>query len=113
MKKSARGKTLEKKARVGGRLNATRAAVEEGIVPGGGVARRRASKAIDRLKVEGDEKVAAQIVKRALERLSSLLSFLEAHTLKGPSDGRRVSRAKVGFPIRVGAVWDWRAGDLG
>src|SRR5216110_1761290 len=57
----------EKKARVEDSLNATRAAVEEGIVPGGGVALLRASKAIDRLKVEGDEKVGAQIVKRALE----------------------------------------------
>jgi len=57
----------EKKARVEDALNATRAAVEEGIVPGGGVALLRASKAIDKLKIEGDEKVGAQIVKRALE----------------------------------------------
>src|SRR5216110_1095222 len=57
----------EKKARVEDALNATRAAVEEGIVPGGGVALLRASKVIDRLKVEGDEQVGAQIVKRALE----------------------------------------------
>jgi chaperonin GroEL len=58
----------EKKARVEDALNATRAAVEEGIVPGGGVALLRASKAIDGLKkLEGDEKVGAMIVKRALE----------------------------------------------
>src|SRR5438067_399833 len=57
----------EKKARVEDALNATRAAVEEGIVPGGGVALLRASKAIEKLKIEGDEKVGAQIVKRALE----------------------------------------------
>jgi len=57
----------EKKARVEDALNATRAAVEEGIVPGGGVALLRCAKAIDRLKVEGDEKVGAMIVKRALE----------------------------------------------
>jgi len=58
----------EKKARVEDALNATRAAVEEGIVPGGGVALLRASKAIDGLKhLEGDEKVGALIVKRALE----------------------------------------------
>jgi chaperonin GroEL len=50
-------------------LNATRAAVEEGIVPGGGVALLRASKAIEPLikKLEGDEKVGAMIVRRALE----------------------------------------------
>jgi chaperonin GroEL len=58
----------EKKARVEDALNATRAAVEEGIVPGGGVALLRASKAIDNLKkLEGDEAVGARIVKRALE----------------------------------------------
>src|SRR5213595_2852079 len=57
----------EKKARVEDALNATRAAVEEGIVPGGVVALLRASNVIDKLKVEGDEKVGAQIVKRALE----------------------------------------------
>jgi chaperonin GroEL len=57
----------EKKARVEDSLNATRAAVEEGIVPGGGVALLRAAKAIDKLKLEGDEKVGAQIVRRALE----------------------------------------------
>ena len=57
----------EKKARVEDALNATRAAVEEGIVPGGGVALLRASIAIDSLKLEGDEKVGAMIVKRALE----------------------------------------------
>src|SRR5512132_1266122 len=57
----------EKKARVEDSLNATRAAVEEGIVPGGGVALLRASKGIEKLKLEGDEKVGAQIVRRALE----------------------------------------------
>jgi chaperonin GroEL len=57
----------EKKARVEDALNATRAAVEEGIVPGGGVALLRAAKGIDKLKVEGDEKVGATIVRRALE----------------------------------------------
>jgi chaperonin GroEL len=57
----------EKKARVEDALNATRAAVEEGIVPGGGVALLRAAKAIDGLKLEGDEKVGCMIIKRAIE----------------------------------------------
>jgi chaperonin GroEL len=57
----------EKKARVEDALNATRAAVEEGIVPGGGVALLRCAKAVDKLKLEGDEKVGAMIVRRALE----------------------------------------------
>jgi chaperonin GroEL len=57
----------EKKARVEDALNATRAAVEEGIVPGGGVSLLRASKALDHLKLSGDEATGASIVKRALE----------------------------------------------
>src|SRR5436853_91873 len=57
----------EKKARVEDAMHATRAAVEEGIVPGGGVALLRAARAIDSLKLEGDEKTGAQIVRRALE----------------------------------------------
>ncbi|HOK09042.1 MAG TPA: chaperonin GroEL [Candidatus Hydrogenedens sp.] len=57
----------EKKARVEDALHATRAAVEEGIVPGGGVALLRCQEAIDELKLEGDELIGAQIVKRALE----------------------------------------------
>src|SRR5262245_28089848 len=57
----------EKKARVEDALNATRAAVEEGIVPGGGVALLRSAKAIDGLRLSGDEKVGAAIVKRACE----------------------------------------------
>ncbi len=58
----------EKKARVEDALNATRAAVEEGIVPGGGVALLRAGAAIGKLGLAGDEKVGAEIVRRALER---------------------------------------------
>src|SRR3989454_2884348 len=57
----------EKKARVEDALNATRAAVEEGIVPGGGVALLRASDALDSLKLSGDEGTGVGIVRRALE----------------------------------------------
>ena len=57
----------EKKARVEDALNATRAAVEEGIVPGGGVAFLRAAMVIDNLRLKGDEKVGGDIVRRALE----------------------------------------------
>src|SRR6059036_1410678 len=57
----------EKKARVEDALNATRAAVEEGIVPGGGVALLRASAALHSLKLEGDEGTGVRIVRRALE----------------------------------------------
>jgi chaperonin GroEL len=48
-------------------LHATRAAVEEGVVPGGGVALLRSLAALDKLKLEGDQKVGLQIVKRAIE----------------------------------------------
>ena len=57
----------EKKARVEDALHATRAAVEEGIVPGGGVALLRAAKALDGLKLEGDEKIGVDIIRRACE----------------------------------------------
>ena len=57
----------EKKARVEDALHATRAAVEEGVVAGGGVAYLRTQKALDSIKLEGDEAVGAQIVRRALE----------------------------------------------
>ncbi len=57
----------EKKARVEDALNATRAAVEEGIVPGGGVAYLRCLSTLDKLKLEGDKKIGVDIVKRALE----------------------------------------------
>jgi len=57
----------EKKARVEDALNATRAAVEEGIVPGGGVAYLRCLPVLEKLKLEGDKKIGVDIVKRALE----------------------------------------------
>ncbi len=57
----------EKKARVDDALHATRAAVEEGVVPGGGVALLRAKKALKELKLEGDEQMGANIILRAIE----------------------------------------------
>ena len=57
----------EKKARVEDALHATRAAVEEGIVPGGGVALIRASKVLEALKLEGDEAIGADIIRRAVQ----------------------------------------------
>jgi len=57
----------EKKARVEDALNATRAAVEEGIVPGGGVAYIRTLPALEKVKLEGDEQIGVNIVKKAIE----------------------------------------------
>jgi len=57
----------EKKARVEDALHATRAAVEEGIVPGGGVALLRCLRALEKLQLEGDQQIGVDIVKKALE----------------------------------------------
>jgi len=57
----------EKKARVEDAMHATRAAIEEGVVPGGGVALIRCIKALEDLKFEGDERIGVDIVKRAME----------------------------------------------
>src|SRR5215813_310940 len=85
--------TKEKKARVEDALNATRAAVEEGIVPGGGVALLRASTGIEGLKLEGDEKVGAQIVKRALEE--PIRKIVENAGLEGSVVVEKVKAEKV------------------
>ncbi|HLC40179.1 MAG TPA: chaperonin GroEL [Methylomirabilota bacterium] len=83
----------EKKARVEDALNATRAAVEEGIVPGGGVALLRASKVIESLKLEGDEKVGAAIVRRALEE--PIRQIVENAGLEGSVVVEKVKADKV------------------
>ncbi len=64
----------EKKARVEDALHATRAAVEEGVVPGGGVALIRASSALDSLKLEGDEKIGLEMIRRACEEPLRLIA---------------------------------------
>jgi chaperonin GroEL len=83
----------EKKARVEDALNATRAAVEEGIVPGGGVALLRAAKAIDGLGLEGDEKVGAHIVRRALEE--PIRNIVENAGLEGSVIVEKVKAEKL------------------
>ncbi len=88
----------EKKARVEDALNATRAAVEEGIVPGGGVALLRAAKALDGLKLSGDEATGAAIVKRALEE--PIRQIVENAGLEGSVVVEKVkaaSQASQGF----------------
>jgi chaperonin GroEL len=69
----------EKKARVEDAMHATRAAVEEGIVPGGGVAFIRAIPALDKLKLEGDEQIGVNIVKRSLEEPLRMISSNAGH----------------------------------
>jgi chaperonin GroEL len=69
----------EKKARVEDAMHATRAAVEEGIVPGGGVAFIRCLPVLEKLGLEGDEAVGANIVKRALEEPIRQITFNAGH----------------------------------
>src|SRR2546422_173787 len=69
----------EKKARVEDAMHATRAAVEEGIVPGGGVAFIRVLPALEKLKLEGDEQIGVNIVKRALEEPLRMIASNAGH----------------------------------
>jgi chaperonin GroEL len=89
----------EKKARVEDALHATRAAVEEGIVPGGGTALLRAQKALDALKLEGDEAIGVQIVRRAIEE--PLRALAENAGLEGSLIVGRVREksGNIGFNV--------------
>ncbi len=91
----------EKKHRMEDALEATKAAVEEGILPGGGVALLNASKALDRLEeeLEGDEKVGLQILKRALEEPARQLA--ENAGLEGAVIVEKLKQEKpgVGFDV--------------
>jgi chaperonin GroEL len=69
----------EKKARVEDAMHATKAAVEEGIVPGGGVALVRCIPALEKLKAEGDEQIGIDIVKRALEEPLRMIAANAGH----------------------------------
>ncbi|KPK76755.1 MAG: molecular chaperone GroEL [candidate division Zixibacteria bacterium SM23_73] len=85
----------ERKARVEDALHATRAAVEEGIVPGGGVAFLRAIPALNKLKLEGDELVGVLIVKKALEEPIRLIA--ENAGVEGSIVVNRVKEEKGAF----------------
>src|SRR5436853_1721248 len=87
----------EKKARVEDALHATRAAVEEGIVPGGGVALLRASAALQNLKLSGDESTGVSIVRRALEE--PIRQIVENAGLEGSVV---VEKVKAAIPITRG-----------
>jgi chaperonin GroEL len=69
----------EKKARVEDAMHATKAAVEEGIVPGGGVALVRSGKALEKLKLDGDQAVGLQIIKRAIEEPMRWIAMNAGH----------------------------------
>jgi len=96
----------EKKARVEDALHATRAAVEEGIVPGGGVALLRCIPALEKLNLEGDEKIGAEIVKRALEE--PLRQLAENAGQEGSVVVQRVKEEKtnIGYDVEKGRYTD-------
>lgn len=103
----------EKKARVEDALHATRAAVEEGIVAGGGVALLRCQAAIDALEVEGDEKVGAMIVKRALEEPMRQLAANAGDEGATVVQNVRAKKGNVGYNAATGEYEDlFKAGVL-
>jgi chaperonin GroEL len=89
----------EKKARTDDALNATRAAIEEGIVPGGGVALLNARKSLDSLKLEGDEALGAKIIYRALA--SPLAQIALNAGFEGTVAVRRVLESKPGIGLNA------------
>jgi chaperonin GroEL len=103
----------EKKARVEDALHATRAAVEEGIVPGGGVALLRCLPVLDALKLGGDEQIGVDIVKRAIEEPLRALAMnagvegsivvQEVKKRKG-NEGYNVSTAEYEDLVKAGVV---------
>lgn len=96
----------EKKARVEDALHATRAAVEEGIVAGGGVALLRASSVLDTLKVKNDEKIGVDIVRRALQE--PLRQIAENAGEEGSIIVQQVLQEKgnIGFNAEKGTIED-------
>jgi len=89
----------EKKARVEDALHATRAAVEEGIVPGGGVALLRCTSALEKMKLSGDEQIGIEIVRRSLEE--PLRQIVENAGLEGSVVAEHVKNDKtnIGFDV--------------
>ncbi|PIQ87976.1 MAG: chaperonin GroEL [Candidatus Omnitrophica bacterium CG11_big_fil_rev_8_21_14_0_20_43_6] len=96
----------EKKARVEDALHATRAATQEGIVPGGGVAFIRTIAALDKLKLEGDERIGADIVKRAIEE--PLRQIAQNAGLEGSVVVQRIKQEKtnIGYDVSQDAYVD-------
>lgn len=87
----------ERKARVEDALHATRAAVEEGVVPGGGVSFLRAVKILDKMKVEGDEQIGLNIVHRALEEPCRMIAHNAGMDGSVVVEKVKSSTANIGF----------------
>ncbi len=96
----------EKKARVEDALNATKAAVEEGIVPGGGTAYIRCLHVLDDLKVEGDEKHGVAIIRRALEEPLRQIAFNAGHEGSIVVEKVKAETGAKGFNAATGEIVD-------
>ena len=103
----------EKKARVEDAMHATTAAVEEGIVPGGGVAIMRAAKKLDKLVLEGDQQIGVNIVKRAIEEPMRLIAANAGHEGSivvqkvrgmGHDEGFNAQTEKYGNLVKAGVI---------
>ncbi|MBS1810162.1 MAG: chaperonin GroEL [Acidobacteria bacterium] len=96
----------EKKMRVEDALNATRAAAQEGIVPGGGVALLRAAKALDSIEVEGDEQTGVNLLKRAMEEPLRRIAENAGRDGSLIVGKIRAEKKSVGYNAASGAVED-------
>jgi chaperonin GroEL len=96
----------EKKDRIDDALHATRAAVEEGIVAGGGVALIRAQQAVDAIQFVGDEKLGADIVRRAIEEPLRVIAANAGYDAAVVINAVRAAQGNVGFDARLGVYVD-------
>ena len=96
----------EKKDRIEDALHATRAAVEEGIVAGGGVALVRAQKAVDALELEGDQRLGLQIVRRALEEPLRIISSNAGYEASVVVNKVKSESGNIGFDAKKGEYVD-------
>jgi len=96
----------EKKDRIEDALNATRAAVEEGIVAGGGIALMRAQEVLKELKLEGDELLGAQIINRALEEPLRIIASNAGHEASVVVNQIKAESGNVGFDAKNGKYVD-------
>lgn len=103
----------EKKARVEDAMHATKAAVEEGIVPGGGVALLRASKALAALQLSGEQQIGVDIVRRAIEEPVRWIAANAGHEgavvaakvkCMGPEDGFNALNGKYENLVAAGVI---------
>jgi chaperonin GroEL len=104
----------EKKARVEDAMHATKAAVEEGIVPGGGVALLRCNKVVDALREEGDVRVGVNIIRRALEEplrqiagnagLEGAVVIARVRDAKNPEEGFNALNEKYENLVDAGVI---------